>query len=112
VSPTAFGAVGRPSIVIMALPTTATAAAAAKGPDANRGKQLYLQTCGSCHGPDGNKIANLELKAVKSRMNAEQIAAFIVNPAPPMPKLFPEPRTADDDRDIEDVAAFVASWPP
>ncbi len=112
VSPTAFGAVGRPSIVIMALPAMAAAAGAPKGPDAHRGKPLYLQTCGSCHGAEGNKIANVDLKAAKSRMNAEQIAAFIVNPAPPMPQLFPEPRTADDERDLHDVAAFVASWPP
>ncbi len=44
VSPTAFGAVGRPSIVIMALPATPATAATSTGPDANRGKQLYLQT--------------------------------------------------------------------
>jgi len=97
----------------MALPTPASAATSSTAAaDPARGKQVYVQACLGCHGPEGDKIAGIDLKAVKSRMNAEQIAAFIVNPAPPMPKLFPEPRTADDDRDIEDVAAFVASWPP
>ncbi len=49
VSPTAFGAVGRPSIVVMALPASAAPAAASTAPDASRGKQIYLQTCASCH---------------------------------------------------------------
>lgn len=113
VSPTAFGAVGRPSIVVMALPTTASpAAAASTAPDASRGKQIYQQTCGACHGSDGKKVAGMDLTTVRSRMNAGQLTAFILNPAPPMPKLFPEPRTDDDERDIRDVTAYVEAWPP
>jgi len=112
VSPTAFGAVGRPSIVVMALPTSPSASMASNAPDTSRGKQIYLQTCASCHGPDGNKVTGMDLKSLKSRMDAAQLAAFILAPPPPMPKLFPEPRTADDERDIRDVAAFVGSWPP
>jgi hypothetical protein len=45
-------------------------------------------------------------------MNAVQIAAFIRKPAPPMPQVFPEPRTADDEHDLDDVAAFLAGWQP
>ncbi len=45
-------------------------------------------------------------------MTTEQLTRFILNPAPPMPKLFPEPRTTDDERDIRDVAAYVVAWPP
>jgi alcohol dehydrogenase (cytochrome c) len=112
VSPTAFGSVGRPSIVIMSLPATAAPATASKSADAARGKQIYLQTCAGCHGSEGDRIAARELKSLRSRMNAAQLGAFILNPTPPMPKLFPEPRTADDERDIRDVAAFVISWPP
>jgi alcohol dehydrogenase (cytochrome c) len=111
VSPTAFGAVGRPSIVVMALPTTASPAVASSAPDAARGKAIYLQTCASCHGPEGDKVAGRDLKSLRSRMNAGQLTAFILNPAPPMPKLFPEPRTADDERDIRDVTAYVEAWP-
>ena len=44
-------------------------------------------------------------------MNAQKIAAFILNPVPPMPKIFLEPRTAEDERDLRDVVAYVASWP-
>ncbi len=112
VSPTAFGAVGRPSVVLMALPTSPPSAQAATGPDAARGKQIYLQTCGSCHGPDGNKVTGFDLKSPKSQLSADQIRAIILNPPPPMPRLFPDPRMADDERDIRDVAAFVANWPP
>jgi mono/diheme cytochrome c family protein len=96
----------------MALPTTASPAAASATPDAARGKQIYLQTCEGCHGSDGKKLAAMDLSTLRSRMNAGQLSAFILNPAPPMPKLFPEPRTADDERDIRDVAAYVEAWPP
>ena len=72
---------------------------------------VYAQTCAACHGPDGDKIAGKTLKTVRSRMSAEQLTAFILDPKPPMPKVFPEPRTADDERDVRDVAAFVATWP-
>jgi len=111
VSPTAFGAVGRPSIVIMALPATAAKPGASNEPDPARGKQTYIQTCLGCHGPEGDKISGINLKSVGSRMNAQQLAAFILNPAPPMPKVFPEPRTTEDERDLRDVAAYVAGWP-
>jgi len=111
VSPTAFGAVGRPSIVVMSLPTSAASPAANNAPDANRGKQLYAQVCAGCHGPDGDRVTGKELKAVKSRLNVTQLAAFIRTPTGTMPKIFSEPRTEDDDRDIRDIAAFVAEWP-
>jgi hypothetical protein len=28
-----------------------------------------------------------------------------------MPRLFSEPRTTDDERDIRDIVAFVSAWP-
>ena len=96
----------------MALPAAATTAAASTAPDSSRGKQIYLQTCASCHGPDGNKVAGMDLKSLRSRMTAEQLTRFILSPVPPMPKLFPEPRTPADERDIRDVAAYVVAWPP
>jgi mono/diheme cytochrome c family protein len=110
ISPTAFGSVGRPSIVIMSLPPKAAASAASSSADAARGKQIYSQICAGCHGPEGERIAGKELRSVRSRMSAEQLAAFIINPSGTMPKIFPEPRTGEDERDIRDVAAFVAGW--
>ncbi len=112
VSPTAFGSVGRPSIVVMSLPATASAPAAPATPDPSHGEQIYLQACAGCHGPEGDRIAGKDLKSVKTRMSAGQLAAFILDPKPPMPKVFPEPRTDDDERDLRDVAAFVTGWQP
>jgi mono/diheme cytochrome c family protein len=102
--------VGRPSVVILALPGSASAPAAATAPDAARGKQLYAQLCAGCHGPEGERIAGKDLKSLKSRMNATQLAGFIVSPTGTMPKIFPDPRTSDDERDIRDVAAYVVDW--
>jgi alcohol dehydrogenase (cytochrome c) len=110
VSPASFGAVGRPSVVVMSLPGVPASAAAAAAPDATRGKQIYTQVCSGCHGPEGDKIADKNLRTVKARMNATQLAAFIVTPTGVMPKIFPEPRTPDDERDIQDVAAYIANW--
>jgi alcohol dehydrogenase (cytochrome c) len=111
VSPTGFGSVGRPSVVVMSLPEVTPASAASEKPDAARGKQIYVQACAVCHGPDGDRIAGKELKTVSSRMNAQKLLAFILDPLAPMPKVFPEPRTAEDERDARDVAAYVAEWP-
>jgi alcohol dehydrogenase (cytochrome c) len=110
-SPASFGAsVGRPSVVVMALPAAPIASAATPVADPSRGKQVYVQACSSCHGPEGDRIAGKDLKSVKVRMSAEQLAAFILKPAAPMPMVFPEPRTPEDERDVRDVAAFVAGW--
>jgi alcohol dehydrogenase (cytochrome c) len=111
VSPASFGSVGRPSVVVLSLPGSASAPAAASPPDAARGKQLYGQLCAGCHGPEGDRIAGKELKSMKSRMNATQLAGFIVSPTGAMPKIFPDPRTSDDERDLRDVAAYVTTWP-
>jgi alcohol dehydrogenase (cytochrome c) len=112
VSPAAFGSVGRPSVVVMALPAVPAASHASTSADPARGKQVYAQACSGCHGPDGDKVAGRDLKAAKSRMNAAQLAAFVLNPTGQMPKIFPEPRSADDERDVRDVAAFIAGWAP
>jgi alcohol dehydrogenase (cytochrome c) len=109
-SPASFGSVGRPSVVIMSLPGGPAAPATTTAPDAARGKQIYAQTCAGCHGAEGDRIAGKDLKAVKSRMTATQLAAFIVSPTGVMPKIFPEPRSSDDERDIRDVAAYVSDW--
>ncbi len=111
VSPTAFGSVGRPSIVVMSLPSSPATSAVDRAPDSNRGKQLYAQVCAGCHGPEGDRIAGKDLKSVKGRMSAEQLVTFVLNPTGTMPKLFPEPRTEEDNRDLHDMAAFVATWP-
>ncbi len=111
VSPASFGSsVGRPSLVVMSLPVVSSTPVASGAPDSLRGKQIYAQACAACHGPQGDKIAGKDLGSPKLHMSAEQVAAFVLKPAAPMPQVFPEPRTAQDVRDVRDVAAFVAGW--
>lgn len=117
-SPASFGAsVGRPSLIVMSLPGQGSLSGAradtigSAAPDPARGSEIYAQTCAGCHGPNGDKIAGQDLKTVKRHMSAARIAAFILDPKAPMPRLFPKPRTTEDERDIRDVAAFVAHWP-
>ena len=50
------------------------------------------------------------MRTVGERKSAAEIASFILKPVAPMPKVFPAPRTAEDERDLRDVAAFVAAW--
>ena len=110
-SPASTGTTGRPSIIVMSLPTQAAQSARTTGTDAARGHELYVQMCAGCHAPSGDKIAGKDLRTVKARMNAEQLATFIRSPTGAMPKIFPDQRTSEDDRDIRDVAAFLATWP-
>lgn len=109
VSPAAFGSVGRPSVVILALPNAVTATATGKTtPDPARGRQAYIQVCSGCHGLDGDKMADRNLKAL--HLTAEAVSAFVLNPSGTMPRIFPMPRTPEDERDVRDIAAYVAAW--
>jgi alcohol dehydrogenase (cytochrome c) len=101
-----FGAIGRPSIVVMRADTPPKIAESA-AEDSAHGADVYNQTCVSCHASDGNGIHGFSLKSIKDRMNRDQLVAWIKNPVPPMPKAFPEPLDDDDIRDIKDVAAYL-----
>ncbi len=111
-SPASTGLTGRPSVVVMSLPTQSAPSAAPTAANGVRGKELYVQICAGCHGVEGDRIAGKDLRTVKSRMNAEQLATFIRNPTPAMPKVFSEPRSAGDERDIRDLASFMSTWAP
>jgi mono/diheme cytochrome c family protein len=80
--------------------------AAAQG-DPARGKTIFAANCASCHGATGTEGGvGPSLKNEKSRKNYAQTIAWIHNPAPPMPKLWPSPLNG---KDVQDVAAFVQS---
>ena len=111
VSRTLYGALGRPSVVVMALkdvpdPKAARAATA----DVANGQRLFVKNCFVCHGADGKNIVGSDLSTTKSRMNLEALQAWIKNPTPPMPKVYSEPLDADDELDIRDIAAYVEQW--
>lgn len=103
-----FGAVGRPSIVVMTSKNASSAVTAESGaPDAARGKGVFMTSCVGCHGSDGKNIDGFDLSTVKSRMSLDQLEKWITNPLPPMPHVFPDPLDSDDERDIRDIAAYL-----
>ena len=114
-SPASFGAVGRPTLVVMSLSAQRSGPVAAspgrsKATDGAHGREVYVEACAGCHGPNGDKVTGRDLRTVGQRMSPAAVASFILTPAAPMPKVFPSPRTAEDERDLKDVAAFVAGW--
>jgi mono/diheme cytochrome c family protein len=98
--------------------STTTTAAATSGPaatggmtvtpgDAGHGKTIFAARCASCHGATGTEGGiGPSLKNEKSRKNYDKTVAWIKNPQPPMPKLFPQPL---GEKDVSDVAAYVQS---
>jgi mono/diheme cytochrome c family protein len=87
----------RPGIAAPAHATAGTASVPA-------GRRLYSQVCVSCHGPDGNMIADHKLSTLKSRKDLKATIAYIKDPKAPMPKLYPD---LLKDQDILDVAAYL-----
>lgn len=115
ISRNAFGDFGLPSVVILRLdPGTAataidaTASRAARragaGPDLAAGRRLYGQVCSSCHGPDGNLVPDRKLSTLHERRDLAGTIAYLKDPKPPMPKMYPD---LLDEQAIADVAAYV-----
>lgn len=73
--------------------------------DSAKGKTVFTANCASCHGATGTEGGvGPSLKNEKSRKNYQQTVAWIKNPQPPMPKLFPSPLS---EQDVDNVAAYV-----
>jgi mono/diheme cytochrome c family protein len=107
ISRNAFGDLGMPSVVIMALdPGTAVVRdiTASSGGTTGQGQRLYSQVCQSCHGPDGNMIANKHLRNLGGRQSLAATVEYIKNPKAPMPKLFPD---LLDERSVIAVATWM-----
>jgi alcohol dehydrogenase (cytochrome c) len=109
ISRNAFGDVGLPSVVVMTLnPDTppraldATAMNTASG--IANGRRLYSQVCTSCHGTDGDFIADRKLSDLENRMDLAATIAAIKEPKDPMPRLYPD---LINDQSVTDVARFV-----
>ena len=84
--------------------TSGSAAGTAMG-DAAHGKTVFSANCASCHGASGHEGGvGPSLTNEKSKKNYQQTIAWIHNPQPPMPKLWPSPL---NDKDVQDVAAYV-----
>jgi PQQ-dependent dehydrogenase (methanol/ethanol family) len=114
ISRNAFGDLGLPSVVIMSLnparttsasaPTAATSARAAGAPNVASGRTLYGQVCVSCHGPNGDMLADHKLSTLKQRRDAAGTISYIKDPKAPMPKLYP---ALINEQSVVDVAAYV-----
>lgn len=77
------------------------------GGEAAAGKDVFTRNCSACHGATGTEGGiGPSLKNEKSRKNLAQTAAWIKNPQPPMPKLYP---AAIGEKDVDDAAAYVQS---
>jgi mono/diheme cytochrome c family protein len=108
VSRTIFGAVGRPSVIVMQadIPTKAVKV----GDDTEHGREVYQHNCLGCHATDGTGITGFSLRDIKARMSRAQLIEWIRNPRPPMPRVFPEPLDANDLRELNDLAAYIEQW--
>jgi len=118
VSRSTFGAVGVPTIVIMALNgkapsadvsarSTSVVALRRQGttrPNVARGRKLYAQNCSACHGANGEGVTGKNLQNLGQRLTLEATVQWLENPKPPMPKLFPSPL---GEQDVLDVAEFI-----
>jgi alcohol dehydrogenase (cytochrome c) len=105
VSRSAFGALGIPSVVVMALNAKPGAGAAQAFAPANAsGRKLYSQVCVSCHGTDGNMIADHKLSDLASRRDLAATVAYLKDPKPPMPKIYPD---LLNEQNVQDLATYL-----
>ncbi len=75
--------------------------------DPTHGSAIFGQNCSSCHGAGGvGGGIGPKLVGEKGRKDYNAAIAWIKNPQPPMPKLYPAPL---NESDVADVAAYVES---
>ncbi len=75
-------------------------------PDAARGRPSSRQTVRVAMGRPVPAAASAQASTTRSRKNQAAAVAWIKNPQPPMPKLYPSPLS---EKDVSDVAAYVES---
>jgi mono/diheme cytochrome c family protein len=82
----------------------------AEGPplgDVDRGREVFTLNCATCHGATGTEGGvGPSLRDERARKNYDDTIAWIENPLPPMPKLYPSPLSREA---VDDVAAYVQS---
>ncbi|MBV8150170.1 MAG: cytochrome c [Candidatus Eremiobacteraeota bacterium] len=87
--------------------TPSVRAALPSAADRVRGKAIYTANCAQCHGGTGVEGGiGPSLLAESKKKNFAATVAWIENPAPPMPKLYPSPLS---EKDVVDVTAYVQS---
>ncbi len=107
-----FGGTGAPLVTVYKLGATSTYvvdARALAAASTQSGAAIFAANCAVCHGAGGGGGTAPSLKGESSRKNLAQTMAWIENPAPPMPKLYPSPL---DKSQVEAVAAYVQKLKP
>ncbi len=105
------GATGIPTMIVYSLPESGPgrdADPAALAPDLEHGRSVYAANCVACHGAAGQGGEGPPVRGLSSRYTQQQAVAYLVNPKPRMPRLFPGTLKAQD---IADVAAFMRGLP-
>jgi mono/diheme cytochrome c family protein len=73
----------------------------------SRGAVVFRANCAVCHSTTGAGAGvGPALQNEKQRKSYDQTVAWIEQPDPPMPKLYPAPLS---EKDVADVAAYVES---
>lgn len=73
--------------------------------NAGRGRSIYLAQCSACHGRDGTGgQIGPQLRNERLKRTFAQVRDIVLDPEPPMPKLFPARMSAAD---VRDVTAYV-----
>jgi alcohol dehydrogenase (cytochrome c) len=104
ISRNAFGDLGFPSVVIMTLNADRTTRTATAASASTSGRTLYGQVCVSCHGPNGDMLADHKLSTLKARRDLADTIRYIKDPKAPMPKLYPD---LIDEQSVANVATYV-----
>jgi mono/diheme cytochrome c family protein len=104
------GAAGVPTLILYRLPEQHTVAAdpASLKPDLTHGRHVYAMSCGACHGASGQGGEGPPLRGIAARYTQAQAVAYILDPKPRMPRLYPEPLGAQD---VADAAAYALTFP-
>jgi mono/diheme cytochrome c family protein len=71
------------------------------------GRRVFGDNCATCHGATGREGGvGPSLQDERARKDYDATIAWIENPQPPMPKLYPSPMSRQA---VDDVAAYVQS---
>ena len=87
---------------------TSAGTASTLGGDATLGAKIFVANCSVCHGATGREGGTIgpSLRAERQRMTFAATVSWIEDPQPPMPKLYPQPLSKAQ---VRDVAAYVQS---
>jgi len=93
------------SDVTISSPDVSPSAIFGEAGDTHHGRTIFGNNCSMCHGSTGEEGGvGPSLRGESRRKSPGATVAWIENPDPPMPKLYPAPLSRQD---VSDVAAYV-----